>query len=103
MSLLQLSAYAFGTYLGFWLFMPDGQLGINIFNAFRPLLGHDDYAGMKTKALSIVVLFGVILLAYAVAASAAIDIEKMKIVGTMLLGTILGYAHFRLVPEHRWR
>jgi hypothetical protein len=102
MSLVQLSAYAFGTYVGFWLFMPAGQFGINILNAFRPLLGHADYARMKRKALGTLGVFGVILLAYAAAASATIHIERLKIVGMMLLGTILGYAHFRLIPGHRW-
>jgi hypothetical protein len=102
MNLLQLSFYAFGTYVGFWLFLPAGQFGINVFNASRPMLGHADYARMKTKALGTLGWFTVVLLAYAAVASATMDIGRLKIVGMMLLGTILGYAHFRLIPRHRW-
>jgi hypothetical protein len=57
---------------------------------------------MKTKALWTLGWFIVILLAHAAVASATMDSERLKIVGMMLLGTILGYAHFRLIPGHRW-
>lgn len=102
MSMLQLSFYAFGTYVGFWLFLPAGQVGINVFNACRPMLGHADYARMKTKALWTLGLFIVILLAHAAVASATMDSERLKIVGMMLLGTMFGYVHFRLIPGRRW-